>query len=170
MIIMAKAVGPTYKLHFRRRREGVTNYASRLRLVKGKNTRMVVRKTNKQVIVQFVDFAEAGDRVVISVPSSRLKTLYDYPAKRNSPTAYLTGLYAGVEAKKKGVKNFVLDVGLHTPSKGSILFAALKGAVDAGLSTNFTEEKIIPERLDGSHLSPDAKRYFEDARKKILAH
>ena len=49
------------------------------------------------------------------------------------PAAYLTGLLAGKKAKDKKVGEVVVDIGLNTPTKGSKIFAALKGAVDSGL-------------------------------------
>ena len=46
---------------------------------------------------------------------------------------------AGKLAQKKGVKEFVLDMGMYTPSKGSVIFAAQKGASDAGLTTKLRQ-------------------------------
>lgn len=162
---MAKAKGPKYVVYFRRRREGRTNYAKRLALVKSGTTRMVVRKTNSAIIVQFIDFAFNGDNTLVTVHSKKLTELFSWPAKRNIYTAYLAGLYAGSEAKKKKVTEFVLDIGLQRPTKGSVLFAALKGAVDAGLKTAYSEEMAPMARLASP---PDAvKPIFEAAKKRI---
>jgi large subunit ribosomal protein L18 len=70
-------------------------------------------------------------------------------------------------AKKKGLKEFVLDMGMYIPSKGSVVFAALKGAVDAGLSTNFNEEKVPNDKL--SNPPEDFKKMFEEIKSKINA-
>ncbi len=163
---MTKARGPTYEVHFRRRREGKTRYDKRLAYIKSGLPRMVVRKSNRYMLVQFVEFSAAGDRCIVTVDGARLKKDYKWDAKRNVWSAYLTGLLAGKEAAKKGVKKFVLDTGRYTPSKGSVLFAALKGAVDAGLETAY-DSGVIPEAKLSS--PPEkVKSSFEDVKKKII--
>jgi large subunit ribosomal protein L18 len=37
-----------------------------------------------------------------------------------------------------------LDIGLHVPSKGTRVFAALKGVVDAGVEVPYSED-IVPD-------------------------
>lgn len=163
---MTRAKGPTYEIHFRRRREGKTRYDKRLAYVKSGLPRMVVRKSNRYVLVQFVEFNPTGDKCIVSISGNKLKKDYKWDAKRNVWSAYLAGLLAGKEAAKKGVKKFVLDRGRYTPSKGSVLFAALKGAVDAGLETNF-DPGIVPE--DKLSNPPEkVKSSFEDVKKKII--
>ncbi len=100
---MTRATGPTYRLPQRRRRQGKTDFAKRLALVKSGKTRMVVRRSNRYVNVRFVDFTPEGDRTVLAVDGKMLNKLFKFPAKRNVWSAYLTGLYAGKEAAKKGV-------------------------------------------------------------------
>ena len=163
---LTKAKGPTHIVYFRRRREGRTDYAKRLSIVKSGKTRMVVRKTNKGIIIQFVNFGFNGDNSVVTVHSNKIAKLFSWPAKRNVYTAYLTGLYAGKEAKKKNVSEFVLDIGLHQPTKGNIVFAALKGAVDAGLKTNYDEEMLPNQKL--ATLPDTIKSSFEATKKKIV--
>jgi large subunit ribosomal protein L18 len=153
---MGKATGPVYKVAFRRRRSQLTNYAKRLALVKSASPRMVVRKSNKGIKVQFVSFTPKGDSVLASAHSSLLSK-YKWMPKRNSPTAYLTGLLCARLAMKKGVKDFVLDIGLQTPSKGSVVFAALKGALDAGLKSPHDAGMIDARRISGEHISAFAK-------------
>lgn len=48
------AHGPRYRVPFRRRREGKTNYHKRLKLLKSKKPRLVVRKTLNHHIAQIV--------------------------------------------------------------------------------------------------------------------
>lgn len=153
-------------MHFRRRREERTDYAKRLALLKSSKPRLVVRKTNKYVIVQVVEFTAKGDRVIASATSKDLgKAGFD--GKCNTPSAYLTGLVAGRLALARKVKEFVLDIGLHAPTKGSLVFAAAKGAVDAGLSAAFSEEKYPAEaRVSGEHIG--LKEKFLEAKNKIL--
>ncbi len=163
---MTRAKGPTYKAAFRRRKENRTNYAKRLGLVKSGLPRMVVRKSNRYVSVQFIEFDPSGDKTLCTVTGRKLSKLFNWPSKRNVWSAYLAGLCAGREASKKGVTEFVLDSGLHTPSKGSVLFAALKGAVDAGLKTNYSEEKVPGDKI--SNPPEGIKFAFENVKKKIL--
>jgi large subunit ribosomal protein L18 len=144
---MTKATSPIFRVAFRRRREGKTNFAKRLALVKSGKTRMVVRRSNAGIVVQFIDFDPKGDRTLLTVNGRHLAKQYQWPSKRNVWTAYLAGLAAGKLAQKKGVTEFVLDIGMYTPSKGSILFAALKGASDAGLKTPYDPEKVPESKL-----------------------
>jgi large subunit ribosomal protein L18 len=159
-------VKTTFIMPFRRRREGRTDYAKRLAQIKGGLPRMVVRRTNKGFVVQFVEYSEKGDQTLYSMHSSLLKDAVKFPAKCNTPTAYLAGLYAGKQAKAKGVKKAIADIS-GTASKGAVVFAAVKGAIDAGIEIPMDEAKIVKERLDGSHLN--LKKEFDEAKKKILS-
>lgn len=159
---MTRAKGPSYKVYYRRRREGRTNFAKRLALVKSGKTRMTVRRSNKNIVVQFINFEPKGDKTLLTVNGRQLSKQYQWPSRRNKWTAYLAGLMAGKLAQKKGIKEFVFDMGMYDSSKGSIMFAALKGAVDAGLNTSF-DEKMVPD------ISPPEKykAAFEEAKSKI---
>ncbi len=165
---MAKAKGPTYVVPFRRRRSKSTNYAKRLALVKSGKPRMVVRKSNKHVLVQIVEFNPSGDKVLVSVNSKNLKK-FKWASRRNLPTAYLTGFYAGVLGKKAGVKEFVLDIGLMPPVVGGLPFAAQKGAIDAGLASPHGEKIVDEERVKGAHIEAFANSLSETEYKKRFA-
>ncbi|MCD6549668.1 50S ribosomal protein L18 [Candidatus Micrarchaeota archaeon] len=154
---MSKATGPKYRVHFRRRREGLTDYRKRVALIKSGLPRLVIRKTNKQVIAQIIEFSPEGDRVIASATSKELSK-HGWLPKRNSPTAYLTGYLCGKRGKKKGVKRVVLDIGLSRPSKGSIVFVGLKGVVDAGIESTFDESVVSEDRIRGLHIAEYAKR------------
>ncbi|MEM4555001.1 MAG: 50S ribosomal protein L18 [Candidatus Anstonellaceae archaeon] len=162
---MGKATGPTYKVAFRRRRLNLTNYAKRLALVKGGRPRMVVRKSSRGIIVQFIDFSPKGDKVICSAQSKELSA-FGWVPHCNSPTAYLVGLLAGKRAKKAGVEDFNLDIGMQTPSKGAVVFAALQGALDAGLSTNYHEKMIDDARIKGGAIAEYAKKLKAENPKK----
>ena len=153
---MGHATGPVYKVAFRRRRKNLTNYAKRLALVKGDAPRMVVRKSSKGVLVQFIEYSLEGDKMLSSVRSNGLSQ-YGWSPRCNAPTAYLCGMRSAKIAAKKGAKAFNLDIGMQTPSKGSLLFAALRGAIDAGLTTNYTDEMITEERITGATIAAYAK-------------
>ncbi|MBI5228762.1 50S ribosomal protein L18 [Candidatus Micrarchaeota archaeon] len=165
---MSKATSPVYVVYFRRRREGRTNFSKRLALVKSSLPRMVVRKSNRGFVVQFAEFDPKGDKVLTTVTGTRLQKTFGWPSKRNVHTAYLCGLLAASLARKKKVLDFVLDIGLHIPTKGSVVFAALKGALDAGLKTTFKDETLLPaDKL--ANVPVALKAQFENARSRILA-
>ncbi len=164
---MTQATGPLFQVHFRRRREGRTDYQKRLSLLKSRKPRLVVRKTLRSVIAQVVQFSEKGDLVLARADSKELSD-YGFAGKRNTHSAYLTGLLVGKKAAKAGVKDFVLDIGLYAPTKGSLLFACCKGAVDAGLHTAFSIESFPSEaRMHGEHVK--AKDAVMATKTKILS-
>ena len=147
------AQGPTYRVKFRRRREGKTNYYRRRRLLQSRRPRLVVRKTNTTTIVQIINASVVGDSTVASAISTELANHGWVAGTGNTPSAYLTGLLAGLRAKSRGVKDAILDVGLNPPVKGSRVYAALKGAVDAGLEIPHNPD-ILPDdsRISGEHI------------------
>lgn len=113
--------GYRYKVPFRRRRENKTNYHKRLKLLSSKKPRVVVRKTNKKIIIQLIEYNPTGDIVLASAMSSEL-SLYGYNQnKRNIPAAYLTGFLFGLKVKKMDIDEAILDIGLNTSIKGSNL-------------------------------------------------
>ena len=61
------ATGARYKVPFRRRREGRTNYRSRLALLRSGSLRAVVRKTNSKIIVQFIKYQPNGDEIMARI-------------------------------------------------------------------------------------------------------
>lgn len=149
---MAKATGPTYQVAFKRRRARITNYAKRLALLKSNLPRLVVRKTNRGVLVQVIEFTPKFDKTVISVSPHDLKKL-GWPAYSNLPTAYLTGLLCASLAKKKKINKVVLDVGLSTPTKGSFIFTVQKGAIDGGLEIPVGKIEVDMDRASGKHIA-----------------
>jgi len=77
----------------------------------------------------------------------------------NIPSAYLTGALAARRAIAKGVKEAVLDIGLKSSTKGSRLFAVLKGLSDAGLEIPHSDGPLpAKERIGGGHISEYAKK------------
>ena len=148
------ATGPTYRVKLRRLREGKTNYKKRLALLKSGKPRMVVRRFSNSIIVQFIEFDEKGDRVIAQANSKDLVRLGWKGHPANLPAAYLVGYLAAKRALEKGVKEAVLDIGPATPVHGSAPFAALKGALDAGINIPHGEEALPkPERIRGEHIA-----------------
>ncbi len=161
---MGLARGPRYRVKYRRRREGKTNYRKRLKLLISKKPRLVVRVTNRRVIAQIVEYAEEGDRILVAVDSLKLKDYGWKGDENNTPAAYLTGLLIAKMAEKAGIKEAVLDIGLHSPTRGSRVFAVLRGAVEAGLDVPHSEE-VFPDddRIRGEHIAA----YYEENPEKF---
>ena len=155
-----------FTVPFRRKREGKTDYRKRLTLLKSKLPRVVVRKSNKHVVLQLIEYAEKGDKVLATVSSSQLKKYGWEMNTGNMPSAYLTGLLLGKKAKGKQA---ILDLGLQAPIKGSRLYAALKGAIDGGVEIASSEENLpSQDRIMGKHISSYAK-HLNDEYEKIFS-
>ncbi len=149
---MTKAKSPLFNVHFRRRRQGRTNYVKRLALLKSGLSRLVIRKLNKSIIVQLVQFNEKGDKTICQASNKDLEKL-GFKPKRNVPSAYLLGFLIGKRARAKGIEKFIADFGLHAASKGGVLFAVVKGALDGGLLSSVQADRLPSEdRVKGKHL------------------
>ena len=147
-----------YCVQLRRRKEGKTDYKARKALVISGKPRLVVRNTLKNVIAQIIVAKPHGDEVLVSAHCRELKK-YEWKAHAgNLSSAYLTGLLCGLKAKAQGVKEVILDIGLHSPSKGARVFAMLKGVLDAGVHVPHSEEKLPDEkRIEGEHIAQYAE-------------
>jgi large subunit ribosomal protein L18 len=152
------AQGSRYKLAFKRRREGKTNYGARLKLIALDKHRLVVRVTGNHTIAQIVDVQIEGDQTLVSAHSQELKNIGWLASGKNTSAAYLTGYLCGKKALKEGITEAVLDMGLATSTKGSRVYAVLKGAIDAGLEVPHNDV-ILPseDRITGEHISQYAE-------------
>lgn len=163
------AKNKVYVTKYKRRRENKTDYAKRLKLLKSGKPRLITRKTNTKIKIQISEYHEKGDKTLISMDSSQIKKYGWSHSLKNLPASYLAGLLFGKKALENGVKTAVLDTGLHANTKGSKIFATLKGVIDAGLQIP-ASQKLIPsqERLEGKHLNETIQKDFEKTRQKIL--
>ena len=152
------ATGPRYKVPFRRRRDNQTDYYVRKKLLTSGAHRAVVRRSSKNISVQFANFDMTGDVITTSASSKELKAFGWDASCANIPAAYLTGYLAGKKALKAGIEYAVLDIGMQTPAKGAALFAAVAGMVAAGLEIPHGEG-VLPkeERLNGEHINDSIK-------------
>lgn len=184
-------------MKLKRKLKQKTDYKQRLKLIASHKPRFVVRRMINNISVQLVEFHDNGDKTIVSSNSRELVKL-GWKAHRGSlPTAYLIGMIAALKAKKKGIKMAILDIGLTKAVKGSSNFAAVKGAIDAGLEIPCDESVLPPkDAYEGRIIENYAKlllkedkarydkqfsryikqgikaeelsKYFEEVRKKIL--
>jgi len=162
--------GPHYRVPFRRRRRGRTDYRVRAKLLRSGKARAVVRKTLTQTIVQIVALDPTGDKILASAQSIELKDHGWSAGTGNVPAAYLTGYLAGKRAGAKGVSEAVLDIGVQRPTKGGRLFAALQGLLDSGLTVPHGEG-VLPDkdRIRGTHIGEAIPKLFDDVKGKLEA-
>lgn len=157
------ATGPRYNVDLRRRREGLTDYRQRLRLLKSGKPRLVARISNRLVRAQVERPGRMGDETVVSASSAELEA-YGWEAPTgNLPSAHLTGVLLGARAAATDVEEAVLDIGLHSPTPGAKVFAVQEGAIDAGLDVPHNDA-VLPEwsRTRGEHIAANADALGDD--------
>jgi len=175
MRLKKRKLKPTRKMQFRRRRQGRTDYKRRLALLKSGKPRLAVRTSLKYIRAQIIEFDEHGDKTIVTATSDALRGMGWKFACDNTPAAYLTGLMVGRAAKDKKINEVVLDIGLQPSTKGSRLYAVVKGAVDAGLDVRCDAEMLpSDERITGKHIAAYNEKFkelpgqFEKIKQKIL--
>ena len=158
---------------FKRRMQKKTDYRQRLALLKSGAVRMAVRRSLRNIHIQFIEYRKQGDKTVVEVSSAALKKYGWKGHCGNVPSAYLCGMLAGMLAAKKGISSAVLDIGLATAVKGSSLFAAAAGAKAAGIEMPVAEA-MLPDkdRISGKHIRgskpEEMVRHFEEVKNEIL--
>jgi large subunit ribosomal protein L18 len=173
---------------FKRRYEKKTDYKKRLGLLKSGKPRLVVRRSNKHLKIQIVKYEPEGDKTLASATTHDLKKLGWKYSTSNTSASYLTGLLIAKRAKKKKIKQVVLDFGPQISIKGSRLYAAVKGAVDGGLDlpcskdvfpsedrikgkpvANYWKEKTDTYKVQFSKVKPEnIVKDFEKLKEKIM--
>jgi len=155
-----------FTVQYRRKAEGKTDYRQRIRLLLSKKLRLVIRKSLKNITLQVIDFTPVGDKVLVAANSRDLVKHGWKGNTNNLPACYLCGFLLGKKAQKKKVGECILDIGMQTSVKGCALYAALKGAIDAGLKVAHSKE-IFPndKRIKGEHITAYAKLLKADKTK-----
>ena len=155
------------RIPFKRKNQKKTDYKKRLKLLMAKKPRVVVRKSLNNILVQITKFSLDGDKIEVSANSRNLVKLGWKYHRGNVSAAYLTGLLCGVKAKQKNIKEAVLDIGIYPSTKGSVLYASLKGLVDAGLKINHSKE-ILPseDKISGKHITDYAQLLLKTNKEK----
>jgi large subunit ribosomal protein L18 len=134
------------KLPRQRRLKNKTDYKLRLALLKSEKARLVVRKTNRYITVQIIESTIAQDKVIVGLSSKDLLEK-GWPKEelgglKNLTAAYLTGFLLAKEAEKKHIKEAIFDIGMNRNVHKSRIYAALKGALDAGLKVNHDPQAL----------------------------
>ena len=156
--------GPRYRVAFRRRRNGRTDFRMRKKMILSDLPRLVVRGSLKHTSAQLIEALPVGDKTLVHACSKEVSEKFGWKAHcGNLPTAYLVGFLLGHKALSLGIDRAILDIGLKKPSKGMRAFTVLKGAVDAGLNTRHGERMMPQEsRIRGEHIASYAEKLAED--------
>ncbi|MBI1935141.1 50S ribosomal protein L18 [Candidatus Woesearchaeota archaeon] len=155
-----------FTVPFRRKREGRTYYKRRIRLLQTSRHRFVVRKSLRNLRASIVEYFPTGDKVIITANSQMLGKFGWKGGSGNMASAYLAGFAAGKKALEKGIKSAILDIGFNKSTKGSRIYAAIAGAIDAGLKIPVNAEILPPkERIEGAHIAKYASMLKEDRQK-----
>jgi len=174
-VVKNKAYFKRYQVKFRRRREGVTDYRARKRLItqdKNKyNTpkyRFVVRFSNKDVTAQIVYAKIAGDLCLCAAYAHELPRYGIKLGLTNYAAAYATGLLLArrlltklnLASKYVGVKEATGEDFNVSPADGPRPFRAL---LDVGLLRTTTGHRVfaaLKGATDGGLLIPHSDRRF----------
>jgi len=151
------------KIDKKRRREYKTNYKKRLSLLKGDYLRFIVRKTNRYIILQIIESKGALDKILYSANTKELLK-YGWPKNKEGSLKSITAAYFGgflLGKKSKGLKlKVILDSGLIPNTKGSKVYAAVKGLSDSGVEIKY-DKKVLPseERIKGKDIKLDLETF-----------
>jgi large subunit ribosomal protein L18 len=160
------------KTQKKRKQERKTSYKKRFGMLKSEKARIVIRKTNKYLSVQYVESDEARDKVIFGVSSKDLLK-QGWPKElegslKSLSASYLTGYLFGKTAVEKKVEIGIVDIGLQRNIHKGRIYAVLKGIVDAGFDVPH-KESVFPsqDRIEGKHLKEPVMKAFEQVREKI---
>lgn len=95
---------------------------------------MVVRKSNRYIRLQLITAEIGGDRTHVAAISSELLGYGYSGGLANAPAAYLTGVLFGRRAFAAGYHEMILDKGLQRHEAGGTIYAALRGALESGVT------------------------------------
>ncbi|TLD21051.1 hypothetical protein PspLS_08896 [Pyricularia sp. CBS 133598] len=186
-----------FQTKYKRRQQGKTDYYARKRLItQAKNKynapkyRLVVRFTNRDIIMQIVTSEISGDKVFASAYSHELKAYGITHGLTNWAAAYATGLliarrvlkklgldedFAGVEEPEgeftlteaaetdDGTRRpfkAYLDVGLARTSTGARVFGAMKGASDGGILIPHSENRFPGFDIESKELDTETLKKY----------
>lgn len=139
----------------RRRKENKTDYLRRLKLLKSRKPRIVFRKTNRYIIVQYVTSKEAQDKIEFGV-NSKILLKYGWPkdgSLKTVPASYFLGYYLGRRIIKEKYETPIIDFGMIQAIHKNKTYSFIKGLIDSGLKISCKKEDFpSEERIKGEHL------------------
>ncbi len=161
-----KGIGKTIR---RRRKESKTDYTARFGLLKSGLARLVVRKTNRHVIIQIVKSELAQDKVLYGTSSKVLLSL-GWPKElggslKSLPACYLTGIVAGKKARELGIETLILDMGMQRNTRRSRIYAAVTGVIQSGVKIPHSKDALPDEKM--LEQNPKTRGAFIKLRDKI---
>jgi large subunit ribosomal protein L18 len=135
--------------------------------------RVVIRKTNSYIIAQLVKSKGAQDFVLCTANSKELLQ-HGWPSKytgslKSIPAAYLTGILLAnkIKNKKIAIKKVIVDIGIAKATKGSRIFACVKGLLDGGINAPHSAEVLPDEnRIYGRHMQKEIS--VHEIKEKLL--
>jgi len=139
-----------------RKRKSKTDYANRLKLLKNEKPRVVFRRTNRYILVQYVTSREARDKIEFGITSKEL-IKYGWPKEaegslKSIPASYLTGYLIGKQIIQKKMKTPIVDFGMLRTSHKTKVFAFLQGLLDAEVKIKCEKGFPEKERIAGGSL------------------
>lgn len=186
-----------FQTKYKRRRIGKTDYYARKRLItQAKNKynapkyRLVVRFTNRDIVIQIVTSEITGDKIFCSAYAHELKRYGIKHGLTNWAAAYATGLliarralskleldehFPGVEEADGEYKlteaaeidgeerrpfKCYLDVGLARTSTGARVFGAMKGASDGGILIPHSDNRFPGYDIETKELDAETLRKY----------
>ncbi|MBI2044022.1 50S ribosomal protein L18 [Candidatus Pacearchaeota archaeon] len=156
----------------RRRKEFKTDYGKRLELLKSRRPRLVLRKTNRYIIGQYVTSKETQDKIEIGVNSKDLLA-HGWPSEfqnslKSIPASYLTGFLIGKKIIKSEMESPIADFGMMRAIQKSKIYSFVKGVIDAGVNIPH-DPKVFPEeaRIMGKNLKKDFTSFFNKIKSNI---
>jgi len=153
----------------RRRLENRTNYTKRKKILENSSARIVIRKSNKYITIQYIESKEAQDKVTVSVISQELLE-YGWPKEnigslKGLGAAYLTGILFASKMKHVKFAKIILDSGLIRSTKGSKIYSAVKGINDNGIKLA-CDAKMYPE--EKRIKTENNKQFFDKVKENVM--
>ncbi len=156
----------------KRRRSHQTDYGRRFKLLKSEKPRLVFRKTNSAVIVQYVNSVAAQDSIVFGV-TSKVLLKHGWPENfkgslKSITASYLTGFLVAKKIIKEKLDTPIVDLGMQRTIYKTRVYAFIKGLIDAGLEINCKEEAFPEEeRISGASMKEDFTETFKIIKLKL---
>ena len=157
------AQGSNYKVPFRRRREGKTDYAARMKLVDYDKSRLVVRLSNAHATVQVIDYAPEGDITLASAVSKQLANYGYLGGASNTSAVYLTAYLCAKRALAKGLDIPYGEAVLPDESR-------INGEHVANYAESLDDDeiaKLFSKYLERGLQPADLPKNFEETKKNI---